>query len=213
MTDLAEDVWISSNSEIDAERLHAIGVITFQWNRCEFWLFQLFCAISELPSEKAWTLVYDLGDMAMCIRISVLAETRGFHPDAMTLIKNALKYYDLCRQNRNSVVHAWMQARGFKLTLVRKSKSPAKMEHAPFPCELADIRGVAENVQTLSRRLWILVILCEDRLMARAIPSPKILPLPELLWKPPLHPNTKQKRPLQSSPASRRKEALTRVKL
>jgi hypothetical protein len=148
----------------------------------------------------------------MSIRISVLMESRGFHSDATALIKNALEFYDRCRQNRNSIVHAWTQARGFQLTMVRKSKDPGKMEHAPFPCELDDIRGVAEEVQSLSRRLWILVCLCEDGLMARAIPSPRILPLPELLWKPALPLNIKQKRQSQSSRASRRKEAMARAK-
>lgn len=212
MTDLTEDPWISSNSEIDAARIHAIGVITFQWNHCEFWLFHLFCAISDLPIEKAWTLVYDLGPIPMSKRIRALMQSRGFHPDAIALIENALEFYDRCRQNRNSIVHAWTQARGFRLTMVRKSKDPEKMEHTPFPCELGDIRGVAEHVQWMSRRLWILTVLCEDGRMEREIPSPKALPLPELLWKPPPAPNTRQKRPPQSSPASRREEAMARAK-
>jgi hypothetical protein len=210
--DLTADAWISSNSEIDPERIHAIGVITYQWNHCEFWLFHLFCGIADLAKEKAWALVWDLGDVSIATRISVLMQSRGFHADATTLIKNALEFYDRCRQNRNSIVHAWTQARGYRLTLVRKSKDPGKMEHAPFPCELENIRGVAEEVQWLSRRLWILVCLYEDGRMARAIPSPKILPLPELLWKPPLPPNTRLKRQPRSSRASRRKEAMARAK-
>jgi hypothetical protein len=212
MSDLTADPWIATNSEIDAERLHAIGVITFQWNHCELWLFQLFCAVSELPQEKAWTLVYDLGDIAMCTRIGVFTDSSQMHPDAIALIKNALSFYDACRKNRNSVVHAWTQSRGVALEMVRKSKDPGKMEHSPFPCSLADIRGVAEEIQWLSRRLWVLVCLHEDGRMARPIPSPKTLPLPELLWKTPPHPNTKQKRQPQSSRASRRKEALSLAK-
>jgi hypothetical protein len=153
MTDLTADTWISANSEIDAERLHAIGVVSFQWNQCEFWLFHLFCGVSELPQQTAWTLIYDLGDVAISTRISVLMQFRGFHPTASTLIKNALEFYDICRRNRNSVIHAWTQGRGKQAVMVRKSKSPDKMEHAPFPCELGDIRALAEEIQWLNRRL------------------------------------------------------------
>jgi hypothetical protein len=68
MTDLSSDAWIGSNSEIQPERLHAIGVVSYQWNHCEFWLFQLFCGVAELTERKAWALVYDLGDIAIATR-------------------------------------------------------------------------------------------------------------------------------------------------
>jgi hypothetical protein len=210
MTDLTADTWISSNSEIQPERLHAIGVVSFQWNHCEFWLFQLFCGIAELPKAKAWALVWDLGDIAISTRISVLMQSRGFHSDAIALIKNALEFYDHCRQNRNSIVHAWTQGRSHWAKMVRKSKDPRKMDSEPFPCELEDVRRVAEEIQWLSRRLWILVCSYEDGSMTRPMPSPKILPLPDVLWKPPLQGETKPKRQRQPSRASRRKAALSR---
>jgi hypothetical protein len=210
MTDLGSDAWISSNSEIAPERLHAIGVVSFQWNHCEFWLFQLFCGIADLSDQKAWALVYDLGDNAISTRITVLMQTRGFHPNAIVLIENALEFYDRCRQNRNSIIHAWTQGRGHWAKMVRKSKDPRTMESAPFPCELEDVRRVAEEIQWLSRRLWILACLYEDGSLAREMSSPRTLPLPDVLWKHPLQGQIKPKHPPQPSRASRRKAALSR---
>src|SRR5439155_13651064 len=54
-----------------------------------------------------WAMTHDLGDMAMCDRVRTFALFRGYHPDGMTLISNALTIYDRCRQNRNSIIHAW----------------------------------------------------------------------------------------------------------
>jgi hypothetical protein len=212
MTDLTADAWISSNSEIQAEKLHAIGVVSFQWNQCELWLFYLLCGIAELPEEKVWTLVYDLGDVAICTRLKTLLATRGLHSDASALIENALDIYDLCRQNRNSIVHAWTEGRGQRAQLARKSKKPDQMEPTPFPSTLEDIRRVAEEIQWLSRRLWVLTCYLEDGRMVLAMPSPKKLPLPELLWKPPPQDYTAQKRQPRSSAASRRSEAMARKK-
>lgn len=194
-----DDPWIKSNSEIDPAKLHAIGVISFQWNHCEFWLFHLFCGVSGLPEAKAWTLVFDLGDVALCTRIKVLLGGCALHPDGTALVENALEFYDLCRQNRNSVVHAWTQGRGARAKLARRSKKPDQIEPAPFPCELEDIRRVAEEIQWLSRRLWILNVKFEEGSLAQAISSPKILPLPELLWTPPPQAHTKPKLPRKPS--------------
>jgi hypothetical protein len=205
MTDLTADAWISSNSEIAPERLHAIGVVSFQWNHCEFWLFQLFCGIAELSDKKAWALVYDLGDVAISTRINVLMQTRGFHANALILIKNALEFYDRCRQNRNSIVHAWTQGSGHWVKMVRKGKDPSKMPSEQFPCELEDVRRVAVEIQWLSRRLWILACLYEDGSFARAMPSPRTLPLPDVLWKPLLPPNIESLHPPKSSQASPRR--------
>jgi hypothetical protein len=205
MSDLNTDPWIASNSEIHAEKLHAIGVISFQWNRCEFWLFHLFCQVSELPEAKAWTLVFDLGDVSICTRIGVLMASRtDLHPDAVALITNALAIYDLCRQNRNSVVHAWTVGSGSQAPLARKSKKPDQLDAEPFPCELNDLRRVAEEIQWLSRRLFVLNYHFEQGSMATALPSPRKLPLPELLWKPPPQDSIKPKRPPRPSRASRK---------
>ncbi len=39
---LADDAWIEKFSPIEAKKLHALGVITFMWNACEYKLFELF---------------------------------------------------------------------------------------------------------------------------------------------------------------------------
>jgi hypothetical protein len=210
MSNLTDDPWVVSNSPLPADKLHAIGTIAFRWNECEFWLFLLLCAVSKLPRSDAWAMAHDLGDVAICTRVQVFATFRGYHPDAMALIENVLKVYDLCRQNRNSIVHAWTRTSGPDPSLARKSKKPDDPEATPFPSTLTDLRRVADDVKSLSIRLWLLNCFLEDGSMAKPLASPKKLPLPELLWKPPPQDSTKPKRPPRPSGASRRKVALAR---
>lgn len=191
---LTADPWVKDNCPLPAEKLHAIGVIAFRWNNCEFWLLLLLCGVSKLPRRDVWAMVHDLGDVAMCTRVRTFALFRGYHPDAIALIENVLAVYDLCRQNRNSIVHAWTRSSGADPSLARKSKKPHDPESTPFPSELPDLRRVANETEWLSARLWLLCCLLEDGSMNKPLPSPKILPLPELLWKPHHQDSTKPKR-------------------
>jgi hypothetical protein len=92
MTDFDPDPWIKSKSELGYKRLHALGVIAFQWNRSEFWLFSTFCDVSGYEEDDAWALVYDLGDIAIYTRIKTFLKRRSLTVEA-PLIENALEVY------------------------------------------------------------------------------------------------------------------------
>ena len=186
MTNLdSSDPWIAANSPLPADKLHAIGVIAFRWNRCELGLFLLLSAVAKLPRRDVWAMTHDLGDMAMCDRVRTFALFRGYHPDGMTLISNALTIYDRCRQNRNSIIHAWTISVGRDPPLARKSKKGSDPEPIPLPSAISELRRVAEEIGDLETRLWLLDRLLQDRMMDGPHTLPEILPLPEILLKPP----------------------------
>src|SRR5262249_29067810 len=65
---LARDRWIIMNSEIEPEKLHALGVITFRWNLCEQKLLTLFGSVLNCPVEETHVLTHDLSGPALIAR-------------------------------------------------------------------------------------------------------------------------------------------------
>lgn len=196
MTDFEIDEWVTANSALGHKRLHALGVIAYQWNRAELWLFHIFCDVSGFDEPEAWALIYDLGDVAICGRIKTLLKFRNLAAEA-PLIENALEIYDICRQNRNSAMHAWtrgLSADGH-IGLARKSKKADQIDPEPFPSSLDDLRRVAKDIEALNNRLWLLSCFAED---GQPPTSLDILPVPNALWTPPPQASTRQKRQPQS---------------
>src|SRR6266702_3365537 len=81
-SDLSIDEWMTANSELGYNRLHALGVITQRWNRAERWLFIIFCDVSGYDEAEAWALVYSLGTPAISERIRSLLKIRNFTAEA-----------------------------------------------------------------------------------------------------------------------------------
>ena len=73
---LSHDAWIKANSEIEPQRLHALGVISFRWNMSEQLLFWLFSELLNLPNREALILGHKLGPIDLSVRIKLLASTR-----------------------------------------------------------------------------------------------------------------------------------------
>ncbi|MER9683497.1 hypothetical protein NKJ23_30075 [Mesorhizobium sp. M0184] len=196
---MKSDPWIAENSPLSPERLHAIGLITFRWNQCEFWLFLLFCKVSGIDQKDAWALVYDLGDIAICSRIKALLANRVFHADGVALILNALDAYDINRQNRNTVAHAWTAGQfDGEYVLARKSKKIDAIDPSAFKSDLASLRRVAHEIGLVETNLWVLCCIIEDNSISGPVTAPKRLVLPEALWKPAPQVHAKQKRLPQS---------------
>jgi hypothetical protein len=197
---LFNDAWIKTNSEIEPQRLHALGVISFRWNTCEQLLFALFTILLDLPKREAQILAHGLGSLDLINRIKVLASTRLDNNQRLIgAIENAMTVYDRCRQNRNQVTHfdtqiALGEERSSGFNLVRKTKKPDDPKRSvPFDDSLQNLRRVAREIWRLNAQLKSI---CESvsanvkpeaakrwpeyrkEMVARLKPS---LPLPKLL--------------------------------
>ena len=69
--------------------------------------------------------------------------------------------------------------------LARKSKKGSDPEPIPLPSAISELRRVADEIGDLETRLWLLDRLLQDRMMDGPHTLPEILPLPEILLKPP----------------------------
>ena len=191
-----DDPWFQfvagRSHSIDHLMLHAIGVIAHHWNAAERGLFHLFCAVSRIPSdETCWALVHDLGDLALSTRIKTIMRINKFHDETISLVENCIHVYDHCRQNRNSVCHAWTVGAFSNHGLARRSKKPDEMDPIPFPATLTDLRRVADDILSLDVRLWEMALMISELDPTLSDPGKRVhfpwldkLPLPELLWKP-----------------------------
>ena len=189
-----DDPWFQfvagRSQSIDHLMLHAIGVIAHHWNHAERGLFHLFCEVTRIPDEECWALVHDLGDLAVSTRIKTIMRINKFHLETISLIDNCLSVYDHCRQNRNSVCHAWTVGAFSNHVFARRSKKPDQMDPIPFSATLADLRRVADDILALETRLWICQLMVSELdptdpdLKSADFPWPDKQRLPELLWKP-----------------------------
>jgi hypothetical protein len=208
---LSRDAWIITNSDIEPQKLHALGVITLRWNLSEQKLLSLFSSILNCPAEEAHALAHELGDLALISRIKILASIRlKENNQLVTVITNALDAYNVCRQNRNQLTHFDItfipkekKIPRLELAFARRSKSPEYRKSEPFPDNTKDLRRIARDIRQLNTHLYM-VERCvftnfNPSPVGQVAPLPNRLPVPELLWKPPPQVPKESKRPRKSS--------------
>jgi len=173
---LSRDVWIKTNSEIDAPRLHALGVVTFRWNVCENKLYSLLWTLLGLPPEEAQALSYDLNLTGVVSRLKALAKLKLKDKKLLIAIENALAVFENCRRNRNQLTHFTFSlvktpnSPRYRLALAGRARKPAYQTSVPFEDSLRDIRQVARDIVKLNSQLMII----ERRVAKRMRPTIKI---------------------------------------
>jgi hypothetical protein len=209
---LGRDPWIKANSEIEAQRLHALGVIAFRWNLSEQKLLHLFAALLDCPESEYIALAHELNDIALMVRIRALAANRlKDDPKLHDAITNVLEVFEVCRQNRNQFVHFYIVLAGRRSGYLaawdfeRKERNPYKFVKAPFPNTVKDLRRVAKDIARLNLNLRAISFLVDRKYHPErgwpAPPLPKELSVPEFLWKPPRPSRKERMRPPGSSSA------------
>jgi hypothetical protein len=186
---LSRDPWIKTNSDIEPQKLHALGVITFRWNFSENKLFDMFQALLKLPIEEAHALADGLKNEELVRRIKTLASSRIKNKKTLELMSNVLDVYDICRQNRNQLAHfnITLETPGsglrFEVALARRRRD--YRSELPFPQTVKDIRRVARDIRRLNNQLWGVRLLLDRKSKRWMTKTPSLLPVPELLWRPP----------------------------
>ena len=120
-------------------QFHALGVVAYNWNICEEAIRALFSDATALPLRVRYTITHDMGDVAMVEKLRAVPAKRRLGPAATAAIIHACDLYDICRQNRNALIHAkWIRKRrgGYFASLHKKTGA--------FPM-------VAEDVEIIRR--------------------------------------------------------------
>jgi hypothetical protein len=195
---LSGDAWIATHSlGLSAEKLHALGCITYEWAICEYNLFELFSAVKGGGARENWILVHDLGDLAVMSRIREIAKLRITDRPTTEAVEHAIVCYETCRRNRNLLTHFSLAlASGGDdagLRIWRRSKKPDDPIGHQIPDRILDIRRVSSEIAALNRflsELWMFVMLRDK---GTRLSLPRKLIAPKLLWTPPPQGPTKRK--------------------
>jgi hypothetical protein len=191
-----DDPWIASRSRrIDPKILHALGLVNLSWNACEHGLLLLFCSTTNIGGKRALILTHDLGDVTLSNKIRDLMEISDHQPHEREAIERALDVYEICRLNRNQLSHFTpSHNQADELEMYRK-KGPTLMEEQ-FPCDLATIRRVADEITHLTNHLSAIGNYFLAKLYGQKPGSlPQKPPLPGRVWTPPPQGRPKQKSP------------------
>jgi predicted anti-sigma-YlaC factor YlaD len=214
---LARDSWIKANSEIEAQRLHALGVVVFRWNLSEQKLLQLFWALLDRPESEVVALAHEVTDVGLAVRIRALAARMKANPALCDAITNVLDVFEACRQNRNQLAHFFPVLSFARSRLAkredylppwdfeRKERNPYALIKMPFPNAVGDIRRVAKDIARLNVALLAITLLVDRHFHPErtwpAPPLPRKLSVPKFLWKPPRPSRKERARPPRSSRA------------
>jgi hypothetical protein len=182
---MKDDPWIKSHSDIEPERLHAIGVVTYAWNSCQALLFIFFATLTGLPGRVTRAIIHEMSDAALIARLRDILATGGFRndPELNAAILYALEMFDINRVNRNQLTHFMPSGKRDGKIEFWRNKGPELLRQA-FPSNIDDIRRVAEDILTLrnyANNVSALAIAKQLHAHGAQIAGP--LPLPD---KPPL---------------------------
>lgn len=182
--------WLETAGIIDHEHAHAMGVISAWWNVLEYQTYQLLAYVGRMEFEKAFALSHDLKIPAIFQRILSLAAYCDFNepPESQEVIlrlKHAKDAANVCRENRNLILHSLPLYAADKISLIR-IKGPV-YSTSQFPSDFVDLRRVAGDIHTLVEYSTAIL----EHLRFRHEPSeqpplPEVYDLPKRLWSPSL---------------------------
>lgn len=100
------------DSHASKELAHAIGVLTINWNWCEFMLdFILFDFIDVESSRTGIRITGLMNNRMKCDLLAGLIADTG-NEDLIDCMEHFIKFFDICRENRNLVMHGTLDATG-----------------------------------------------------------------------------------------------------
>lgn len=171
-----------NRSALPAEKLHALGYITFAWNACEYWTGAIFSIVSGIDQSIGRIITHDLGDVGIWKKVREISENKNHPIDVIDLLNHSSRFYDICRINRNTYVHATggLIGRG-GISLIRR-KGPKQFGDY-IPDGLNDLRRVCEDLDSLNHFLEEVAMYIMDLNEGiRNLPPPAMPPLPNEVW-------------------------------
>jgi hypothetical protein len=128
-----------------AAYFHAIGVLSVAWNALERLVETAVAQMLRIDDDTSSLIVANLGNGTLPEAAARLARNVDRRPDLIDCVDHLVKGFDVCRQNRNIVVHSELgfNAMANKARLFKRSRLGAL---TAFPAELKEIQKVAESI-------------------------------------------------------------------
>jgi hypothetical protein len=178
-----DDPWVKENSGLGIARLHALGNVAINWNRCERRVEEIFEYLLSAGPDVSRIISHDLGAKTIWVKIFDLAKYRGLREDEQAALKHASALSDINRGNRNLIVHAdILPNSSYKdaddiLKLIRRHGPTTR--YRDIECSVEDIRKVSDDIKNLHEYIRDILISIMVRKMGRhGQPLPDKPPLP-----------------------------------
>lgn len=191
---ITEDAWIANNSPIDFKKLHALGVIVYRWNACEFGLRILLTSLGR-PINDVWEDNARARRSVLLEAVEKAIDASPLHtPETKDALRYAIKMYEVNAENRNQFAHFLPTGSktGIKLYNTKTPNFSEIFSRHPIPSDLEDFRKVANEIAECQRYISAmsnyLVQSLYDPVCSRLAEQPPLPPkpdVPELHWTPP----------------------------
>ena len=183
-----------SNRDLNLGRdpeIHAIGMIALQWNLAETALEDLIWLYLDTDKPTARIVTRPMGNVARTTLLRHLVSEKEIDPSIIDAVLYAASCYDICRENRNHIVHGQIQNLDpgipFRLVKHRKQKP---IEDNLFELTIEELRDLANEIHytkeyIIDLREVLSPLLVLRRQMERDVDDPPDPPeTPELPDKP-----------------------------
>lgn len=189
-----EDPWIYANSYVfSVRRLHALGVMTVNWNACEGRLLELFGVVSGLTGRAKWVVTKDQGNATLLEMVRQFAAANLSDKDEREEVVYACKLFDACRVNRNHLVHFALTNNARAFLMKRRSKTAPELTQTNHSVPV--IRRNADTFREAQSYLLNLAVVLQTRKIRPDVLFPDRPSLPASLV-PPV-PHTPKRQPLR----------------
>ena len=150
------DRWVDLITFTDPWKLHALGVIAVYWNSCEGNLMQLL-AVNRRATVDDVRPEAEKHDTSWQFRqVLEAAKERGFSRHLLNLLDAAAEAFDVCRLNRNALLHAGQEMRHGSSRLHLTYRERRATEGRSLDDNLETIRRTADEIATLNSHLSML---------------------------------------------------------
>lgn len=176
MSDQLDD-WATSRF-ISWDRAHAVGLIALYWNFCEDGVRSLLINYSGMNDFDGEHFTYDMNTVSMTEKIKSLISHKENERIIIDQINHILQAVEICRKNRNNIIHSWTNIKGDKLFLSKLRKNiPSTYV---FDFNVTKIRKVADEIFSVGHFLIFLNLYLSSRDNERIVQSlPNIPPIPQ----------------------------------
>jgi hypothetical protein len=191
--------WPSTYNVGPRDHLHALGVISNNYNEFESALFVLFILqldAQKMPRELIHHFYFSISENRRLEYIQQVCIAYESDPNVVAYVNDIIKYFEWCSEARNTIMHAKHEPPSFfeiaeeALYLSKRSKSRTTLNYMKL--SLPNLRRIADQIRAGVETCFVLnfflflrnndsLLTADDRALFGPISLPKIPAVPRKL--------------------------------
>lgn len=153
------------------DHIYAIGVMTLGWNGTEQMMRRILAHYMSLPDSRIAEIYESIGNMTATDILTAYVEAVESEPPVRSGMVSAIRSFNICRENRNVLVHAESRMQINEDIFQVAKKANRKSHENYYNLDLATLRHICEDINNLENWLVAALNYLEDRQHARKMSS------------------------------------------